>query len=321
VNNLTILLLFAFLGLSGLGFSALLVVRGQAAEDRLKQRLATATAPHLRIRRMEVAPTLVRAQSAQGPNSLVDRAAGVFGYNTARPDQYAAKWWVVVGFVAIVARLITGILVGMGGPMLWIAMPVISVLGSRAVFNMMLQRRRAKLYAQFPDCLAMIVRSVRAGVPLTEAIRIVAKESQQPSAEEFGRIAGDLAIGVPLAEALKSLADRAELAEFRFFATALTLQSQTGGRLGETLDNLAGIVRKRMALKSRAYAMASEARTTAYILGGLPVVAGGGLFLLNPGYVSVLFNDSSGRMILASAFTSLGVGAFIMRTIISKTLS
>jgi tight adherence protein B len=320
MNNLTILLLFAFLGLSGLGFSALLVVRGQAAEDRLKQRLAAATAPHLRIRRMDTAPLLVRAQPAQQP-TLIDRAAGLFGYNTARPDQYAAKWWVVVGFVAIVARLITGIIVGMGGPMLWIAMPVISVLGSRAVFNMMMQRRRGKLYAQFPDCLAMIVRSVRAGVPLTEAIRIVAKESQQPSSEEFGRIAGDLAIGVPLAEALKSLADRAELAEFRFFATALTLQSQTGGRLGETLENLAGIVRKRMALKSRAYAMASEARTTAYILGGLPVVAGGGLFALNPAYLSVLFNDPIGRMILASAFTSLGVGAFIMRTIISKSLS
>src|ERR1700730_9491373 len=110
MNNLTILLLFAFLGLSGLGFSALLVVRGQAAEDRLKQRLAAATAPHLRIRRMDTAPLLVRAQPAEQP-TLVDRAAGLFGYNTAQPDQYAAKWWVVVGFVAIVARLITGILV------------------------------------------------------------------------------------------------------------------------------------------------------------------------------------------------------------------
>jgi tight adherence protein B len=320
MNHLTILLLFAFLGLSGLGLSALLVVRGQSTQERLKQRLASATTPHQRIRRVE-APTLVRVQPAQQPNSPVERAANLFGYNAARPEQYAAKWWVVVGISCLGGRVISGVLVGLGGPLLWITWPVIWVLASRAVFNMMLLRRRGRLYSQFPDCLSMIVRSVRAGVPLTEAIRIVAKESPQPSSEEFGLIAGDLAIGVPIADALKSLADRAEIAEFRFFSTALTLQSQTGGRLGETLENLASIVRRRMALKSRAHALASEARTTAYILGGLPVLAGGGLYLLNPAYINVLFTDPSGRMILASAMVSLGVGAFIMRTIIVKSLA
>jgi tight adherence protein B len=182
-------------------------------------------------------------------------------------------------------------------------------------------RRRSALYVQFPDCLSMIVRSVRAGVPLSEAVRIVAKESADPSATEFGRVAGDLAIGPSISDALRALADRAEIAEFRFFATALTLQSQTGGRLGETLDNLAGIVRRRMQLKSRGKALASEARTTAYILGGLPVLAMGGLYLLNPDYVNVLFFDKTGRLILFSAFGSLSVGAFIMRTIIVKSLA
>ena len=321
MSNLPVMLLGAFLGLSGLGLSALQVVRGQSTQDRLKQRLATATEPHLRIRRLEAAPTLMRAQTRQRPNSLGERAAGLFGYNAARPDQYATKWYIVVGAAFIVGRLISGVLVGLGGTLLWVTWPIIWVLVSRTVFNMMMLRRRARLYSQFPDCLAMIVRSVRAGVPLTEAIRIVARESQQPSSEEFGLIAGDLAIGVALPDALKSLADRAEIAEFRFFSTALTLQSSTGGRLGETLDNLAGIVRRRMALKSRARALAAEARLTAYILGGLPVLAGSALYFLNPGYIDILFTDPAGRLILASAVTSLSVGAFIMRTIIVKSLS
>jgi tight adherence protein B len=99
------------------------------------------------------------------------------------------------------------------------------------------------------------------------------------------------------------------------------LQSQTGGRLGETLDNLGGIVRKRMALKARGRALASEARTTALILGCLPLLAAVALYLLNPSYVSILFTDPSGQMILACAAVMLSIGAFIMRAIIEKALA
>jgi tight adherence protein B len=221
----------------------------------------------------------------------------------------------------VVARLIAGVAVGLIGAAGWLALPAVTVFGCRAVFTMMVNRRRAKLYGQFPDCLSMIVRSVRAGVPLTEAIRIVSKESPVPSCDEFARVAGDLAIGTPMADALKSMADRNDITEFRFFATALTLQSQTGGRLGETLDNLGSIVRRRMALKSRARALASEARMTALILGCLPLLAAGAMYLLNPDYVNILFVEAVGRKILTLAAVMLGVGAFIMRTIIEKSLS
>jgi len=191
----------------------------------------------------------------------------------------------------LIAYVIASLAVAMLGPLAWVAFPCLGVLLNRAAFNFLLLRRRKALYGQFPDCLSMIVRSVRAGVPLSEAIRIVARESQMPSSEEFGRVSGDISVGVPIAEALTSLADRNEITEFRFFATALTLQSQTGGRLGETLENLGSLVRKRMALKARGYALASEARTTAMILGGLPVLSAGALYLLNPAYVNVLFQD------------------------------
>jgi len=247
--------------------------------------------------------------------------AQLFGFQVNRLEQYPVKWYFVVLVVLVAARLIAGVIVGLAGFIGWLALPAIWIMGCRAIFNMMALRRRQKLYNQFPDCLSMIVRSVRAGVPLTEAIRIVAKESPVPSCDEFGRVAGDLAIGVPIADALKSLADRNDITEFRFFATALTLQSQTGGRLGETLDNLGGIVRKRMALKSRGRALASEARTTALILGCLPLLAAVALYFMNPAYIMILFTDPTGQLILACALTMLSVGAFIMRTIIEKALA
>ena len=320
MNHLSLLLLFAFLGLSGLGFSAFLVVTGQSRQDRLRQRFETATAPHMRVRRIEPA-RLIRPNSAKHANSPIERAARLFGFEADRPDQYPVKWWAVLLAVLLVARIVAGLASDIIGPAGWVVMPALWILGSRTVFNMMVNRRRQKLYAQFPDCLSMIVRSVRAGVPLTEAIRIVAKESPLPSAIEFNRVAGDLAIGTSIADSLKSMADRNDITEFRFFATALTLQTQTGGRLGETLDNLGGIVRKRMALKARGKALASEARTTALILGCLPVLAGGALYLLNPDYVQILFHDPTGQLLLAVAAVMLGIGAFIMRAIIEKALA
>lgn len=320
MNNLPLLLLFAFLGLSGLGFTAFLVVTGQSRQERLRLRFQAATEPHLRIRRIET-PRVIRTKEAEKANSPIDRAARLFGFEADRGEQYPVKWYVVLMIVLIVARIISGLIASLIGPLGWVSLPAIWILASRTVFNMMVLRRRQKLYTQFPDCLSMIVRSVRAGVPLTEAIRIVAKESPEPSRGEFGRVAGDLAIGTAISDALKSMAERNDVTEFRFFATALTLQSQTGGRLGETLDNLGGIVRKRMALKSRGKALAAEARTTALILGCLPVLAAGALYALNPTYVSILFTDPAGQMILACAGTMLGIGAFIMRTIIEKALA
>ena len=318
--SLPMYLLYGFVGLALLGFTAWLVIVHIPRHERMKARLAAAAAPYQRVRRVE-APRMVRTKVPERTNSPLHRVSGLFGFDPDRQEQYPIKWWVLLLITAFIARLVAGVIVGLVGPSGWISLPAIWILGTRTVFNMMALRRRAKLYGQFPDCLSMIVRSVRAGTPLAEAIRIVARDSQMPSSEEFGRVAGDLSMGVPIQEALAALADRNEITEFRFFATALTLQSQTGGRLGETLENLGSLVRKRMALKARGYALASEARTTAMILGGLPVLSAGALYLLNPAYVNVLFQDPAGQKILAAAIGMLASGAFIMKDTIEKSLA
>jgi tight adherence protein B len=114
---------------------------------------------------------------------------------------------------------------------------------------------------------------------------------------------------------------RNSLPEYRFFAIAIGLQARAGGGLSETLENLADLIRKRLALQERGHAWSSEARTSALILGGLPVVMGIGLWLLNPAYMAVLFTTQMGHTILAAAVGSLSCGAFAMKTIIKKSLS
>jgi tight adherence protein B len=167
----------------------------------------------------------------------------------------------------------------------------------------------------------MIVRSVRVGIPVLGAINAVAREAQAPTSFEFTRLASQVSVGVPLDEAAIEMGTRNDLAEYRFFATAIGLQAQTGGGLSETLENLADLIRKRLALRERGHALSSEARTSALILGALPVVLGGGLWALNPGYISVLFTTRPGQAILGIALFLLASGGLVMRSIIKRSLS
>jgi tight adherence protein B len=294
------------------------VSQAQAREQKRMYRLRDAVAPYRKNRTAEVAafrPAVARHRS------LAEMAASVFGFNPSKLDQYPVRWWIVLGVSFIAARVAAGFIVDVVGPLGLISMPTIWVMMCRIFFGWVAERRRALLLQQFPDALAMIVRSVRVGIPVLGAINVVAREAQAPTSLEFIRFGNEVSVGVPVAEAVTSMAERNDLAEYRFFATAIGLQALTGGGLSETLENLADVIRKRLALKERGHALSSEARTSSIILGGLPVVMGLGLWALNPGYMSVLFATSMGRTILGVAALSLACGAFAMRLIIKKSLS
>jgi len=99
------------------------------------------------------------------------------------------------------------------------------------------------------------------------------------------------------------------------------LQNQTGGTLSETLENLADVIRKRVALAAKGKALASEGRTSAIVLGALPVVTGLGMWALNPQYMGTMFTDPTGRKLFGAAVLSLSLGIFTIRTIIRKSLA
>lgn len=238
-----------------------------------------------------------------------------------QPDLYPAKWWVIAIILLAVAAIASALGSLAVGPIVWLSLPVAWLLLMRIVFNSFLNRRATLLYNQFPDTLTMIGRSVRAGLPVPEALRIVSEEGQVPTSAEFARLYDDLRLGGSLPEALLKMAQRSALLEYRFFAVALSLQSQSGGSLTETLDNLADVIRKRVALKLRALALASEAKMTMYVLAALPFVVGGGLIVINPGYVGQLIYTSAGRVILMIGVALLTMGIVSMKVIIRKSIS
>jgi tight adherence protein B len=181
----------------------------------------------------------------------------------------------------------------------------------RVINGMKLRRQRAFL-SLFPEAIELMVRGLKSGVPVGESLKVVGQEIVDPVGVEFRSITDALVLGQTFDEALAAASRRLDLPEFRFFVVSLNIQQETGGNLGETLENLAGILRKRKQMKLKVRALSSEARASAYIVGSLPFLMFAGLTALNPDYMTILFNDPRGNVVLGAAVGTLALGVGIM---------
>ncbi len=289
-----------------------------SAREKREARISAVVAPHLPAR------FSARPRAPRRPLWTflpVRQLALLLGFDTTRTDEYRVPWWAVLLVAIPVARIIAGLAASVVSEVAMLALPLFWVLVCRLAFRTMLARRRAALFRQFPDALGMLTRMVRVGIPVTESMRVIARDSPKPTAMEFQRIADRLSIGIPLDQALAETARRNAVPEYRFFSTALSLQAQTGGALSEALDNLADVIRRRIALRQRGIALAGEAKTSAAILGSLPFFTVGLLMLVAPDHARLLFEDKDGQRILGAAMLQLGVGWMTMQHMIKKALS
>lgn len=321
MSGLLALLLAILLGL-GLAMWGLHSTGSRGRGRRLAARFAAHSLPHARVRMASrVAQRAPQASLLRMPAPLEHHLSRLFGWEPERLDQYPMPPTLVVLLAAAPAAIGAAYLTTMFGAKAWLLTPAIWVCLTRWFFTSVHRKRSAVLYRQLPDALGMVVRAVRAGIPVVEALRSIGREVPDPTGAEFRRLSNQLAIGTPLEDALKRLARRSGLPEYNFFAVALTLQNSAGGNLTETLDNLADVVRKRVATRLRGHALASQARASAYVLSAVPVFAACALLLINPRYVLVLFNDPRGNVVLASALGSLALGLGSMKMIIRRSLS
>ena len=181
------------------------------------------------------------------------------------------------------------------------------------------QRRFQRQFVdRFPEALDVIVRAVRAGLPVVDAVEAAAGAVSDPVGSEFKRLLDELRIGVDLEDLLERAADRIRVNDFRFFAATLVLQRRTGGNLAETLSNLAGLIRRRKEVSLKARALSAESRATAYLLGALPLIMGCVMYLFNPAIVMMLFTDPRGKVILSIAIFLLVAGFALMSSMIKK---
>ncbi|MBN8966596.1 MAG: type II secretion system F family protein [Rhizobiales bacterium] len=181
-----------------------------------------------------------------------------------------------------------------------------------------LKKRREKRFLDgFPDAVDVIVRGIKAGLPLTDSLRIIAMESQDPIKGEFRSIVETQAIGVPLGEACTKLYERMPLPEANFFGIVIAIQQKSGGNLAEALGNLSRVLRERKKMKGKIQAMSMEAKASASIIGALPVIVAFLVFLTSPEYIQLLWTTELGRLLLAGCAVWMSIGVFVMKQMIN----
>jgi tight adherence protein B len=180
------------------------------------------------------------------------------------------------------------------------------------------KKTERKFVETFPDAIDTIGRMVRAGLPITAAVRAVALETPAPVSTVFTAVGDQLRIGVPIEVVLNESSAAVGLSDFRFFAIAVALQSETGGNLTQALENLSDLMRKRRAARLKAKAATGEIRATAYTLAALPVLTVGALLVIQPGYLFPLLADPRGHIILAAAAGCLLAAFVSMRALMAR---
>ncbi len=216
--------------------------------------------------------------------------------------------------LALLAWLVTFVI---GMPAILIAAVCAAAAGIPFAYIAMKRRRRLRKFEeQFPDAIDLLARSVRAGHAFTTGFSLIASEMPEPIAGEFRTTFDQQNLGFPLVEALRNLAARLPLPDVRIFLAALTIQRETGGNLGEVLDNLAAVIRERFKILRQVQVFTAEGRLSLSILLAIPPAAGVMMFFTNPTYLSRLFTDPLGHRALAAAAVAQIVGYFVIRRIV-----
>lgn len=181
----------------------------------------------------------------------------------------------------------------------------------------MKNRRFLAFSNELPNAVDVIVRGVRTGLPLGDCLRMIAAEGQEPVRSEFKMIVDDQTMGVPVQDAVLRLAERVPGPETSFLATVVTIQSRSGGNLTEALANLSSVLRERKKMRAKIKAFSSEAKASAGIIGALPPVVAGVLYLTSPQYISLLFTTTVGQVVLVGCAIWMSIGVLVMRGMIN----
>lgn len=177
-------------------------------------------------------------------------------------------------------------------------------------------RRVAEFEETFPEAIELMTRAIRAGHPLTSAMRTVGDEMRGPVAEEFQQAAEEQRFGLGFEDAVMSLVDRVDLVDVRIFATAVLTQKEVGGNLAEILDNLAETIRERFNIRRQVRVYTAQGRLSSWILGALPVSVGTFFYFVEPEYVSLLWEEPLGLFMLVTAITMQIIGFIWIRRIV-----
>jgi len=179
------------------------------------------------------------------------------------------------------------------------------------------KRRRVEAFEEgFPEAIDLLARSIRAGHAFATGLKVVAEEAQEPVKSEFRHVFEEQKFGLPLEESLLGLGDRIDLVDIRIFVTAILVQRDVGGNLAEILDKISYTIRERFMIRRQIRVYTAQGRMTGYLLAALPLIMGFLIWMLNSEYMSILFSEPIGRLMIAAAVVLQIIGFFVISRIV-----
>lgn len=187
-----------------------------------------------------------------------------------------------------------------------------------AVVMVMGQRRLRKFELQLPDAMRLLAKAVRAGESFDQGIQLVGESSSEPLATEFRRCGGQLEMGLPVAKAMRSLSNRVGSFDMQVFASTVAIHRQAGGRLSDTLDRLAGVIRERINYRRQMRSVTGAGRISAMVISFMAPIIFLYLFFFQPQYGQKLWSDPLGKMMIVVAFVSQALGVLWVKYILKS---
>jgi len=231
-------------------------------------------------------------------------------------DWSTQKFMILSGVLA--AACFVGAIVAGGGLIAAVGLAFAAGFGLPRWILSYLKKRREKAFLKaLPDAVDVIVRGIKAGLPLFESIKVVAADAPEPLKGEFLAIIETQAIGMPLGDACARLYDRMPVPEANFFGIVIAIQQKSGGNLSEALGNLSKVLRDRKKMAEKIQAMSMEAKASAGIIGSLPPIVMLLVYLSTPDYISLLWTHPTGQLMLVGCVIWMSIGIFVMKRMIN----
>ena len=301
---------FVFVGGENGGASAKRVQAAAGAKDD-KPRARTA-ADVAGGRRKQITQTLKAAEKQERKAKLtIESRLRQSGLSTS-----VKTFWIACGVLGAVALLIA-LVVAHNVLIALLAAFVVGLGLPRWVLGFLTKRRMKKFSEEFPNATDVIVRGIKSGLPVNDCLKVIAKESSEPLAGEFRQLVESSAMGVSFEQSLDKMYERMPTSEVRFFAIVMNIQQKTGGNLAEALSNLSTVLRARKLMVEKIKAMSGEAVASAFIIGSLPPGVMLLVYLSTPGYMTPMFTDPRGHLMLLGAAIWMGTGVFVMKKMIN----
>ena len=282
-----------------------------AKPDRAAAKAATRAVP--KLRRTEVEDTLkeleARSKKQRNPPLSVRIEQAGMSWST----QHFMIGSGVLGVMAFVAVVFIG-----GGLLAAAVFAFAAAFGlPRWILSFLKKRRHNKFLENFPDAVDIIVRGIKAGLPLFDSMKVIVSDAPEPIKSEFRAIVETQTIGLPLGEACGRLYQRVPLPEANFFGIVIGIQQKSGGNLSEALGNLSRVLRDRKKMKAKIKAMSMEAKASAGIIGSLPILVMGIVYITSPDYIELLWTTPVGRLLLAGSAVWMLLGIMVMKKMIN----